>query len=198
MRNQKFSDTKQRLLAFSPLKEFRLPASLVPPASGFILGLPISDRPDPGCPVPNGLIPPLLLHVGASRAQRAGHAFNFLTRLPFSSSKCFNYYPHFLLCFLSTLLGRRPQFWPLLIGAGVAVTVVGGRAAYTAFSRFAANRAAVGGAAAAMSMSKNFYTGGFESAMTRREAALILGCRCAWGATALTRLECFPPLFTLE
>ena len=70
---------------------------------------------------------------------------------------------------------RRHQFWPLLIGAGVAATLVGGRFAYTAVQRIALNRAAVGGVEA---LSKKFYDGGFEGTMTRREAALVLGCRC--------------------
>jgi DnaJ family protein C protein 19 len=65
------------------------------------------------------------------------------------------------------------QFWPLLIGAGVAATVVGGRFAYTTFQRIS-SRAAAGGVEA---LTKKFYDGGFEPTMTRREAALLLGCR---------------------
>ena len=87
---------------------------------------------------------------------------------------------------MSNFAGARPtpglrflsQFWPLLIGAGVAATLVGGRFAYTAVQRIALNRAAVGGVEA---LSKKFYDGGFEGTMTRREAALVLGCRCVRG-----------------
>ncbi|TPX66557.1 hypothetical protein SpCBS45565_g04404 [Spizellomyces sp. 'palustris'] len=50
----------------------------------------------------------------------------------------------------------------IAIGAGVAVAALVGRAALRASSR-------VGG--------KSFYRGGFESKMTKREAALILGIR---------------------
>ncbi|KAI9104749.1 mitochondrial chaperone [Phlyctochytrium arcticum] len=50
----------------------------------------------------------------------------------------------------------------ILVGAGVAVAALVGRAAIRASGR-------VGGT--------SFYRGGFESKMTRREAALLLGIR---------------------
>ncbi|KAJ3163655.1 mitochondrial import inner membrane translocase subunit TIM14 [Geranomyces michiganensis] len=55
----------------------------------------------------------------------------------------------------------------VLIGAGIAAAAIVGRAAIKASSRVGAG--GVGG--------KSFVRGGFESKMTRREAALILGIR---------------------
>ncbi|KAI8910690.1 putative mitochondrial DnaJ chaperone [Powellomyces hirtus] len=56
----------------------------------------------------------------------------------------------------------------ILIGAGIAAAAIVGRAAIKASSR-------VGGAGGIGG--KSFIRGGFESKMTRREAALILGIR---------------------
>ncbi|KAI9891106.1 MAG: mitochondrial import inner membrane translocase subunit TIM14 [Vezdaea aestivalis] len=56
----------------------------------------------------------------------------------------------------------------LAIGVGVAASAFLGRAGLLAFRRYK------GGAGAAGALGKAFYKGGFESRMTRREAALIL------------------------
>ncbi|KAJ3017803.1 mitochondrial import inner membrane translocase subunit TIM14 [Thoreauomyces humboldtii] len=58
----------------------------------------------------------------------------------------------------------------LLIGAGIAAAAIVGRAALKASSR-------VGGSSSSLMGGKAFMRGGFESKMTRREAALVLGIR---------------------
>ncbi|KAF2198282.1 mitochondrial import inner membrane translocase subunit tim14 [Delitschia confertaspora ATCC 74209] len=57
---------------------------------------------------------------------------------------------------------------PWLIGAGLAATAFFGRAALVAVRR------SRGGSAGAGLLGKSYYKGGFESKMTKREAALIL------------------------
>ncbi|KAL7269845.1 mitochondrial import inner membrane translocase subunit TIM14 [Rhizina undulata] len=56
---------------------------------------------------------------------------------------------------------------PLLIGIGIAGAAVAGRIGLQAFKRYKA----IGGGSA---FGKQFYKGGFEPRMNRREAALIL------------------------
>lgn len=55
---------------------------------------------------------------------------------------------------------------PLLIGLGVAGMALGGRAIIRVAKELKSG-----------SVLKRYYDGGFESAMTKREAALVLGCR---------------------
>ncbi|KAF8250155.1 hypothetical protein K440DRAFT_542020 [Wilcoxina mikolae CBS 423.85] len=56
----------------------------------------------------------------------------------------------------------------ILIGVGVASAAIAGRVGLNAFKRYKA------GAGAAGVLGRQFYKGGFESRMNRREAALIL------------------------
>ncbi|KAF8541935.1 hypothetical protein BDD12DRAFT_827413 [Trichophaea hybrida] len=56
----------------------------------------------------------------------------------------------------------------ILIGVGVAGAAIAGRVGLNAFKRYKA------GAGAAGALGKQFYKGGFESRMNRREASLIL------------------------
>ena len=58
---------------------------------------------------------------------------------------------------------------PLLVGAGIALGVVGARWGYSAFKAFQATPKTVS--------IRPFYKGGFEDKMSKREAALILGIR---------------------
>jgi DnaJ homolog subfamily C member 19 len=95
------------------------------------------------------------------------------------------------------------QIWPLAVGVGIACIALGGRAIMNAMKQYrgaagaaagAAATAAANAAAAAAgagptqkqdqqkkgffgSFGKKYYEGGFDEKMTRREAALILGCR---------------------
>ncbi|MCJ1483370.1 mitochondrial import inner membrane translocase subunit TIM14 [Schaereria dolodes] len=57
---------------------------------------------------------------------------------------------------------------PLAIGFGVAAAAFLGRAGLVAMRKYR------GGAAGAAALGKAFFKGGFESRMSRREAALIL------------------------
>eukprot|EP01006_Ploeotia_vitrea_P043847 TRINITY_DN66784_c5_g1_i6.p1 TRINITY_DN66784_c5_g1~~TRINITY_DN66784_c5_g1_i6.p1 ORF type:complete len:333 (-),score=153.39 TRINITY_DN66784_c5_g1_i6:871-1869(-) len=58
--------------------------------------------------------------------------------------------------------------YPVLLGLGVAAVALTVRAMVNMSGK---------GKAASSALSKRFYEGGFEPEMTRREAALILGCR---------------------
>eukprot|EP00455_Lapot_gusevi_P004892 TRINITY_DN1203_c0_g1_i4.p1 TRINITY_DN1203_c0_g1~~TRINITY_DN1203_c0_g1_i4.p1 ORF type:complete len:105 (-),score=27.53 TRINITY_DN1203_c0_g1_i4:355-669(-) len=59
-------------------------------------------------------------------------------------------------------------FWPLIIGGGVACAAIGGKLVIDVVKAMRTRGA---------STAKRFYEGGFQDKMTRREAALILGCR---------------------
>lgn len=86
---------------------------------------------------------------------------------------------------------------PLIVGGGVAAVAYSGKIVLEAYDRRAARKAAEAAAAEeaaangekveeksggfvnwlSFMLGKNFYEGGFEDEMTRREAALILGIR---------------------
>lgn len=59
---------------------------------------------------------------------------------------------------------------PILIGFGIAGIALGARAVRITYQR-------LGMGGGSLAYAKRFYDGGFDSAMTKREAALILGCR---------------------
>ena len=70
--------------------------------------------------------------------------------------------------------------WPLALGLGIAGAALGGKLALNAMKRMRANAAkGVPGAPGATGRlrGRKFYEGGFESPMSKKEAALVLGCR---------------------
>ncbi|KAJ3284309.1 DnaJ of sub C member 19 [Blyttiomyces sp. JEL0837] len=72
---------------------------------------------------------------------------------------------------------------PILIGTGIAATAIIGRAAYKAFQKSAAGSGSMLSSAPRVQIgstppnASKFLKGGFDSKMTRREAALVLGIR---------------------
>lgn len=69
--------------------------------------------------------------------------------------------------------------WPLVVGIGIAGAAIGGKLVLNSVKRM---RAAPGLAGAAAGPSnrlrgRKFFEGGFESPMSKKEAALVLGCR---------------------
>lgn len=86
---------------------------------------------------------------------------------------------------------------PLLIGIGIAAAAYTASYGVRAWEKYQEQKKSQPAATAASKYARRFYDGGFESKMTRREAALILGVRYtrAWGystaaACALTPRAC--------
>jgi DnaJ family protein C protein 19 len=67
------------------------------------------------------------------------------------------------------------QTTPFIAGLGVAATALGARGLLHAYQAWRMMPPAI----------RQFYQGGFEANMSRREAALILGLRCDLGAPSL-------------